>query len=86
MKSSFLQGGSGGDGGNGKIGKSNLDQIPNNPTNAQEVVSKGLEYRHTSHCDKHCGGRCKACDDKWYHKLTIKVQGCPKLWNFKRKI
>ena len=69
----LFQGGAGGNGGNGKIGGSNLDQIPNSPSNAQEVVGGGTQTRHTHDCSDHCGGHCNACDDYWYHTLTIEI-------------
>jgi len=67
------QGGAGGNGGNGKIGASNLDKIPSSPANAQEVVSRGPQTDYTKHCENHCGGHCNACDEYWYHKLTIEI-------------
>ena len=53
------------------MGASNLDKIPNSPANAQEVVSRGPQTDYTKHCENHCGGHCNACDEYWYHKLTI---------------
>ena len=55
------------------MGDSNLDQIPSNPSGAQEVVSRGAQTRHTQHCEDHCGGHCNACDDYWYYTLTVEV-------------
>ena len=55
------------------MGGSNLDQIPSNPSGAQEVVAKGAETRHTQHCEDHCGGHCNACDDYWYYSLTVEI-------------
>ena len=69
----LFQGGAGGNGGNGKVGDSNLDQIPNSPSNAQEVVGWGSQTGHTQHCENHCGGHCNACDDYWYYTVSIEV-------------
>ena len=55
------------------MGDSNLDQIPNSPSNAQEVVGWGSQTSHTQHCENHCGGHCHACDDYWYYTVSIEV-------------
>ena len=63
----LFQGGAGGNGGNGRLGGSNQDQIPNNPSNAQEVVSRGTQTGHTHHCS------IWWCEDYWYYTLYIEI-------------
>ena len=55
------------------MGGSNLDQIPNSPSNAQEVVGGGTQTNHRHDCSDHCGGHCNACDDYWFYTLTIYI-------------